>query len=118
MGTYNIPRNVKGEGRILFIFTPKSLIFTVAGLAVGIIFYLIFKMVNLTLVAWIFLLLFAVIGWVIGTIKVPKLGIFKFTDVVCGEKLDDVILRAIKFKKKNNKIYIYDNKEVEKDDRQ
>ena len=22
MGTYNLPRNVKGEGRILFIFSP------------------------------------------------------------------------------------------------
>ena len=25
MGTYNVPRNVKGEGRILFIFSTKSL---------------------------------------------------------------------------------------------
>ena len=24
MGTYNVPRNVKGEGRILFIFSTKS----------------------------------------------------------------------------------------------
>jgi len=28
MGTYEIPRNVKGEGRILFIFSTKSLILT------------------------------------------------------------------------------------------
>ena len=27
MGTYNIPRNVKGEGRILFIFSGKSMIY-------------------------------------------------------------------------------------------
>lgn len=25
MGTYNLPRNVKGEGRILFVFTGKVL---------------------------------------------------------------------------------------------
>ncbi len=31
MGTYNIPRNVKGEGRILFIFSGKSLIYTMIG---------------------------------------------------------------------------------------
>ena len=32
MATYEIPRNVKGESRILFIFTTKSLIYSaVAG---------------------------------------------------------------------------------------
>ncbi len=31
MGTYMIPRNTKGEGRILFIFSTKALIFTVVG---------------------------------------------------------------------------------------
>ena len=31
MGTYNIPRNVKGEGRILFIFSTKALISTAVG---------------------------------------------------------------------------------------
>ena len=41
MGTYNVPRNVKGEGRILFIFTPKSLIYTVIGVAIGLLFYFI-----------------------------------------------------------------------------
>ncbi len=30
MGTYMIPRNTKGEGRILFIFSTKAIIFTVA----------------------------------------------------------------------------------------
>lgn len=41
MGTYNIPRNVKGEGRILFVFSGKSLIYTVIGGAIRIttIFY-------------------------------------------------------------------------------
>ena len=43
MGTYNLPRNVKGEGRILFIFTTKSLIYSAVGVGVGLIFYLIFK---------------------------------------------------------------------------
>ena len=31
MGTYNLPRNVKGEGRILFIFSSKALIYTFIG---------------------------------------------------------------------------------------
>ena len=29
MGTYMIPRNTKGEGRILFIFSTKALILSV-----------------------------------------------------------------------------------------
>ena len=43
MGTYQLPRNVKGEGRILFIFTPKSLIYTAIAAAIGLIFYFIFS---------------------------------------------------------------------------
>ena len=31
MGTYMIPRNTKGEGRILFIFSTKALIYTAVG---------------------------------------------------------------------------------------
>ena len=43
MNTYEIPRNYKGEGRILYIFSTKGLIYTVVGLAIGLIFYFIFK---------------------------------------------------------------------------
>ena len=35
---YQIPRNVKGEGRILFIFSTKALITTGIGAAVGAFF--------------------------------------------------------------------------------
>ena len=31
MGTHMIPRDTKGEGRILFIFSTKAMIFTVVG---------------------------------------------------------------------------------------
>ena len=41
MGTYNLPRNVKGEGRILFIFTGKSMIWTVVAATIGLPFYFI-----------------------------------------------------------------------------
>ena len=42
MGTYYIPRNLRGETRIFYIFTIKSLISTACGLLVGLIFLLIF----------------------------------------------------------------------------
>ena len=117
MGTYNLPRNVKGEGRILFIFTTKSLIYTAIGAGVGLIFYLIFKMMKLGLVGMIAILLFALIGYGIGMLKVPNIGIMKATKVVAGENLDDVIKRVIKFKQNKNKIYIYDDKEEKTNDK-
>ncbi len=113
MGTYNVPRNVKGEGRILFIFTPKSLLYSVIGAAVGLIFYFLFSILKLTILGIIMVLLFAFIGFAIGTFKVPNIGLFKSSKVVAGENIDDVIKRAIMFKRKANKIYIYDDKERE-----
>ena len=77
MGTYNLPRNVKGEGRILFIFTPKSMIYTVIGVAIGLIFYAIFAILKLKMVGVIFVVLFALIGYAIAMLKVPSLGISK-----------------------------------------
>ena len=42
MSTHYIPRNVKGEGRFLYIFTTKSLITSAIGAGIGFIFYYIF----------------------------------------------------------------------------
>ena len=69
MGTYNLPRSVKGEGRILFIFSTKSLMTTCIGGAVGLIFYFIFKLIGLTIVGIIITLIFALIGYTIGMFK-------------------------------------------------
>ena len=113
MGTYNIPRNVKGEGRILFIFSGKSLLYTVIGIIVGLPFYFLFSALKLKVVGIIIAALFALIGFIIGTMKFPEIGILKFTKQIGGENIDDIILRAIKFKKKGRKMYLY-TKEEEK----
>ena len=111
MGTYNIPRNVKGEGRILFIFSTKSLIYTGIGGFIGAFFYLIFSMINLWVVGIISVAICALLGFVIGTFKVPSIGSLKFTKKVGGENIDDVIKRAITFKRKGKKIYLYTKEE-------
>lgn len=113
MGTYNIPRNVKGEGRILFIFSTKSLIYSVVGVLVGLPFYFILSALKMTLVGFIITGLMALIGFVIGTFKFPEIASLKFTKTVGGENIDDIIKRAIKFKLKGKKIYLY-TKEEEK----
>ena len=44
MGSYYIPsNNLKGESRILYIFSTKALIWTGAVGAVGLLFYFIFN---------------------------------------------------------------------------
>lgn len=49
---------------------------------------------------------FGIIGFSIGTFKIPDSSAFQVTRLVGGENIDDVILRYIKFRKKKNKIYI------------
>ena len=111
MGTYNLPRNVKGEGRILFIFSTKSLLYTAIGGVLGLPFYFIFSAFKLNIVGIIIIAILALIGFVIGTFKIPEIGIIKSTKVVSGENIDDVIKRAIKFNKDGKRIYINTNEE-------
>ena len=106
MGTYMIPRNTKGEGRILYIFSTKALIYTVVGGVIGAIFYYLLKLIKLNIIGIVIIAILALAGFLIGTIKVPNSEKFKVTRAVGGENLDDIILRYIKFKRKKNKIYI------------
>ena len=110
MGTYNLPRNVKGEGRILFIFSAKALVYTFIGVCVGLIFYLIFSLVNLSTVGIVIVGVLGLLGFIIGTFKMPDSTAFEITKKTGGENIDDVITRFIKFKLKKNKIYLYQEK--------
>ena len=49
----------------------------------------------------------ALIGFAIGTMKMPELGKFEFAKKTGGENLDSIIMRFIKFKTKGRKIYVY-----------
>lgn len=109
MQSYYIPRNYKGEGRILYIFSTKAIIYTAIGAGVGLIFYFIFNLIGWNIVGIIFDILFAAIGFSIATFKVPEIKNFEITKKTGGENIDDVIKRWIMFKKKKNKIYIYKN---------
>lgn len=112
MGTYMIPRNTKGEGRILYIFSTKALIYTVVCGLVGLPFYWILKIFKMDIAGLVIMATFALIGFVVGTVKIPNSEGLKITRLVGGENIDDVILRYIKFKRNKNKIYI--TKEEEK----
>ena len=111
MGTYNLPRNGKGEGRILFIFSNKSLITTCVGAAIGLVFYIIFKLMKLTMIGVILVLVFAVLGYSVGMFKMPDSNGLEITRKTGGENLDDIIKRYIKFKKNKRKLYVYTKEE-------
>lgn len=65
MGTYLIPRDTKGEGRILFVFSKKALIYTSVGLVIGFLFYKLMQLMHLNVIGIILLVAFGVIGFVI-----------------------------------------------------
>ena len=106
MGTHMIPRNTKGEGRILFIFSTKALIYTVVAGMLALPFYWFFNSIRMTTVGIVIVGIFVLLGFSIGTFKVPNSEAFKVTRLVGGENIDDIILRYFKFMRKKNKIYI------------
>lgn len=105
--SYNIPRNVKGEGRILYVFSYKAIAYTGVGILVGLIFYFLFSLFGLDVVGYIFVGVFAFIGFGVATFKLPNVTFLKGAKLAAGEKIDEVIKRAIKFKMNKNKYYIY-----------
>lgn len=111
MGTYQIPRNYKGETRILVIFTVKSLITTLAGAGIGFLFWAMFTMVGLKKVGTIILAVFAVLGYIVGAFKIPTIVGLPVTKKIGGESIYEIVLRYIKFNKSRK---IYTNTKEEK----
>ncbi len=115
MGTHLIPREVSGEGRILYIFTPKGIAYALVGLVIGLVFRNLFEIVGASLVGWTVAILFALIGWAIGQGKIPDSSTNTFFRKVGGEPIETVIKRFIKFNRAKkiyvNKIVNEENKE-------
>ena len=107
MKTYEIPRNYKGESRILYIFSTKALIYTIVGMGIGLIFYFIFKVLGMQFIGILADVVCGAIGFAIGTFKIPDNKKFEFSRKTGGENIDDVAKRWIKFKKKKNRVYIW-----------
>ncbi len=106
MATHYIPKDLRGETRILMIFSVKSLITTAIFGAIGLVFYLIFSALSMKVVGFIILALMALLGYAFGTVKIPRITGLKFTKNIEGDSMDDIFLRFIKFKS-NKKIYTY-----------
>lgn len=110
MGTYYIPRNYRGETRILYIFTLKSLISTVVGGGIGLIFFGLFSLMGIKIVGIILLAFFALMGYAFGAFKIPTIAGIPVTKKIGGEPVSEIIMRYLKFKK-NRKMYTYTKEE-------
>lgn len=106
--SYFVPRSVKGETRILVIFSVKSFISTlIFGLIGGGVWYLCSALFNIGLVPGLIMTaVFAAIGYAIGALKIPDLPTMGKFRKAGGENLSDIIIRYFAFKRKK-KIYLY-----------
>ncbi|MEG1990106.1 MAG: PrgI family protein [Clostridia bacterium] len=104
--TYTVPRNVKGESRFLLIFSMRSFITTALGAFIGFILSFVFNIFGLTMVGWIVIAVFAVLGFCIGTLTIPDSPIVGNLRKAGGEKLGDILIRTITFRRRK-KIYVY-----------
>ena len=124
MGTYNIPRNTKGEGRLFYIFSTKALIYTVAGIIIGAAIRWILETIGNLLgvkgsifstIGIVIMALLALFGFVIATFKVPHIDKFEITRKAASNNIDKVIFESIKFRLNRKKLYIYDTDELIRD---
>ena len=99
------------SGRILSVFSAKALIYTAISGGIGLVFYYLFSTMNLKYIGIGMAVLLAGIGFAIGTFKVPESANFEITRKTSGENIDEIILRAIKFKQKKKRIYLYSKEE-------
>ena len=94
----------------LYIFTVKSLITTAIGAVAGSVFLLIFMALKMQAVGMIIMAFCALIGYIIGAVKIPTIVSIPITKKIGGEPLSEIIVRYVKFKK-NRKMYSYTKEE-------
>ena len=106
--SYMIPRDTKGEGKILMIFSKKSFIWTAAfALVAFVTIYPICCMFGSSVIGMIGILLFGLIGFIISSLKMPNSQNFEILRKTGGEDIDEILIRLLKFKKGGKKIYLY-----------
>lgn len=104
--TYSVPRNVKGETRLLYIFSVKSLLFTIGFGIIGVILYFIFSIIQLKMLGIVMVVLFALIGFGVGSLVIPDTPLVGNLRKAGGEAVSDILFRMLTFKKRK-KIYLY-----------
>ena len=104
--TYTVPRSAKGESRILYIFTIKSLAISLGFAAIGGLPFLILKSMGHTVAGAIVMVIFALIGYGLAMLNIPDAPIMGKLRKAGGENLWDILVRTITFRNRK-KIYLY-----------
>ena len=104
--TYGVPRSAKGESRILYIFTIKSLAITIAFGGVGFLLVSLFGGMAGLIPKIIVTALFGGIGFIIGAAKIPDSPMMGPLQKAGGEEILSILIRMITFGKKK-KLYVY-----------
>lgn len=111
-GTYFVPRSVKGESRILLIFSVKSFILTLITGMIGVGIWYILGAIGISIgfVPGLILVgIFGGIGFCIATLKIPDVPIMGKLRKAGGENVGDILFRLATFKPKK-RIYLYNYK--------
>lgn len=106
--TYYVPRSVKGESRILIIFTVKSLIATIITGGIGfLIWQVLATILPIGMIAGLIITAaFGAVGYMFITVQIPDSPIMGVFRKAGGEYLSNMIVRFITFKKRK-RIYVY-----------
>ena len=106
--SYTVPRSAKGETRILYIFTLRSLAITLLFVAIGFfIATFLSKFAPLGLVAKVIVCgVFGLFGFIIGAAKIPDSPFMGPLQKAGGEEIFTILLRLMTFGRRK-KIYIY-----------
>lgn len=110
MNTYLIPRTMEDENRFL-IFSKMSAIFSLVGVGIGTVigipFFILASALGITWINYIgytIVALITLIGYVLGTFKIPETNAFAILKKTGGESVYDIGKRVIEFRK-TKKIY-------------
>ena len=106
MGTYRVPRNTKGESRILIIFSTKALIYTIVGIVIGYFINYVLKLLGIGTIGIIIMAILGVVGFTLASLKIPYISAIPITKDVAGEYIDEILIRYYKFMKQSKRIYV------------
>jgi len=109
--SYPVPRSVRGESRILYIFSIKSFIATLATGLVGVVIYFIIdSIIGIDLIPGLIIIAaFGGIGYAMASLTIPDIPAMGPLRKAGGENVGSILIRLLFFKPKK-KIYIYNYK--------
>lgn len=102
MRKHEIPRESKNEGKILYFFSGRSIITTIIGMGVGLIAGYFLKVLLPTIGLPIAVAFFGLIGFLIGTVRIPEIASFPITKSLSGMYVDEAVMKYIKFKNRRS----------------